>query len=432
MNRRTLSLLAMLLLVMAAQAWAACPVASPFGQTDFQKAGALRLPDKAFGDPTDLPAATAAGAAYLVEMQADVTEDNAGNGNPDGDPDDGGWDWVSTTFSHSTSASARNLYGVTAHGLLMAYQQNPTATVFTALKDAADQIVALGPTEIRSGRDLVFLLNFASLPEVTDPAPYRNGALAIWNYQVTNHGGGQGVAENIRDVRAGQGYPNGIIPWDIAPWVTGLMKLDAAFPGNGYAAEAAAAAEVVYQDGYQANPGYFEPFGHSQGFDSNWNTVDYWWYTDGVSGIVEAFAAAGVHTAELPALKQLLLDSQYPDGSFSDQYGAQYPADAAWNDADWQDTAYAIRALYELGDSGSLQAAYDGAVWLAATQDASGAWVYDGGNHYPEIGGECTAGMAYGWLAPRWRPCPPTTRPSTAPPTRRSPSRTRPNLARRA
>ncbi|MDO9693573.1 MAG: FlgD immunoglobulin-like domain containing protein, partial [Candidatus Latescibacteria bacterium] len=36
----------------------------------------------------------------------------------------------------------------------------------------------------------------------------------------------------------------------------------------------------------------------------------------------------------------------------------------------------------------------NGAIWLASTQHVSGGWVYGSGNHYPEIGGEITAGLA--------------------------------------
>ncbi len=401
MIRRFLPLLTLPLMLVAGLAWADHPVASPFEQTLQAKTAPGPLSDKAFGDPTDLPAAMDAGAAYLVTMQADVTEDNAGNGDPDTDPDDGGWDWVMTTFSHSAGASAPNLYGVTAQGLYRGYLQHPTPAVFTAMQDAADMIVSRGPTEVRSGPDIIFLLHFADLPGVADPSVYRNAALAIWNYQDTAHGGGAGIATYIRDMRAGQGYANGIIPWDTAPWVEGLMLLDVAFPGNGYAAESVAAAEVLWQDSFNANPGYFEPFGHSQGFDPNWATPDYWWYDIGVSGLIRAFATAGVHTDELPALQQALLDCQYPDGSFSDQYGAQYPPDAAWNDAEGQATAYAVKALYEnlTHTTATMTAAYRGAVWIAATQDASGAWVYGSGNHYPEIGGECTMALAEGWLS---------------------------------
>ncbi len=395
--RRTIpTLLCVLLLVAAAQALANDrPVASPFDDGRQAKAlnAAGRLPDKAFGDPRDLPAALDAGATYLVRSQADITEDNAGNGNPDIDPDDGGWDWSSTVIAHSATASPPNIYGATAQGLYHAYLQHPTAPVFTAMKDAADHIVAVGPLVIRSAGDFVFLLNFASLPDVTNPAVYRDAARAMWTWWATNRGG---AAAYIRDGRAAQGYRDGIIAWDIAPWIYGLTLLDAAFPGNGYAAVAASEAEVLWQDSFNNNPGYFQPNGRNKGYTLDWSNLDYWWYSSGVAGLIRAFAVTGVHTDELPGLQTLLLECQYPDGGFSMQYGAGFA-----DDESWQDTAYSIQALAEnLAPSPTTSsAAFNAAMWLAATQDVSGGWLYSDGSHYPEVGGECAMAVAAGWLA---------------------------------
>ncbi|MBK6900190.1 MAG: hypothetical protein IPH09_13370 [bacterium] len=199
------------------------------------------------------------------------------------------------------------------------------------------------------------------------------------------------LAAYIRDARYGQGYSNGIIPWDIAPWVEAAMLMDEAFPLAGHAAEAAAMAEVVYQDSFMDAPGYFDPDGANMGSDPAWNTPLYYWYTLGLSGIIDAFATSGTHTAELPGLQSLLLACQYADGAFSDQYGA-----TAEIDRDWQGSAYALRSLADnLPSTVVTRAAIrQGAIWLASTQDVSGGWVYDGGSHYPEIGGEITAGLA--------------------------------------
>jgi len=115
-----------------------------------------------------------------------------------------------------------------------------------------------------------------------------------------------------------------------------------------------------------------------------------------VTGLIQAFASSGAHTAELPGLQQVLLDCQYDDGAFSDQYGACGLVD----DRDWQGSAYALMALRDyLPQTPEVTAALNkGGQWLASQQDASGAWVYsDTGEHYPEIGGECAAGIAAAW-----------------------------------
>ncbi len=105
-----------------------------------------------------------AGADYLIKAQADVTEDNAGNGNPDvpDDPDDGGWDWNSTVFTHSTSASPTNIYGATAQGIYYAYLETGNASYMTAMLDAADVMVGAN-SDINSARRFGFSNEFSRL-----------------------------------------------------------------------------------------------------------------------------------------------------------------------------------------------------------------------------------------------------------------------------
>jgi hypothetical protein len=393
MRIRTLLVLASLLI--AAGAWAAAPPAMHYEGMPSGERGAIpAAATKALGDPTDFLASFLAGADYLVYMQSDIFEDNAGNGDPDADPQDGGWDWVLTPFEHSANASSNNLYGVTAQGLYRAYQLDPKLTYFRAMKDAADDIVIEGPTQIRSGPDVTFLLDFANLGDCPDPAYYRAGAQAIWDRQLTTYGTLQALAEYIRDVRFGQGYSNGIIPWDISAWVEAAMAMHDAFPAGGHDVEAANIAEVIYQDSFMGNPGYFDVYGANMGSAPGWDNILYQWYTIGLSGIIDAFELAGVHTGELAGLETVLLDCQYADGGFSDQYGA-----TSGIDRDWQTSGYALISLVNhLPSTAATQdAIYRGAQWMAATQDVSGGWVYGSGNHYPEVGGEATAGMALAW-----------------------------------
>jgi len=207
----------------------------------------------AIGDPVDMDAALAAGADYLKHAQADITEDNAGNGNPDvpDDPDDGGWDWNLTdpNYTHSTSVSSDNLYGVTAQGLLNAYQETGDATYMTAIQDAASYMIT--DPDIDSAADLVFLMKFQDLPGVT-PDIYKNAAKAKYDAKITDMvnktppypATATGLAEYIRDVRAGQGYEDGIIPWDIASWAVSAQMLYDRFGGT-YDQDADDIAEVL-------------------------------------------------------------------------------------------------------------------------------------------------------------------------------------------
>ncbi len=403
MKLRHLALILSILTLWVVAAQAAGPVVGPFATADQNfKAGnesALPLANKAFGDPTDLKAAAMAAADYLRYMQADVTEDNAGNGDPDSpvdDPDDAGWDWSTTTFSHSATASPTNLYGVVANGVFQVYRFAPNSALFTTMKDAADHIVSVGPSVIRSGADMVFLLNFASLGEVTNPSYYTDGARAIWQYRLDNYGGtATTFAQGLRDYRGTSGWANGIIPWDLAPFVEALMRMESMFPGNNYGSDAAEIVAVIYDDSYNATPGYFEPLGHSKGYDPTYANHDYWVYPCGVSGLIRAFQTSGLHTDKIPALEQLLHECQYADGAFSYQYGAET------DDQDWQNTAYAMWCLSDnlAPTAANLASLYSAGTWLASTQDASGAWIYTSGNHYPEESGECAAAVALAYEA---------------------------------
>lgn len=349
----------------------------------------------AVGDPVDFDAAMLAGADYLRDMQADITDDNANNGTegvdetPD-DPDDGGFDWVVTSppapFHHTTTASSKNLYGATAMGLYYAYLESNDATHFTAMTDAANAMVA--DAGIKSAADLVFLMLYNDLPGVVGTA-YKDAARTKYDARITTYGSAIGVATYIREARGvTQGYPNGIIAWDVGAFARAAAMLDARYPGNGYNTDADDMAEVLWQDSFNDTPGYFDVVDDA-GWDPLYGDVNFYWYNLGITGLIDAFSLSATHTAEIPGLVQRILDSQYSGGAISYCYGANA------TDEDWQTTAYVMMCLGRLD-----QATYQDAInrmgyWLGATQDASGGWVFGSGNHYPEIGGECTAGLYF-------------------------------------
>ena len=338
--------------------------------------------------PVDFDLAQTTGANYLQGMQADITEDNAGNGNPDNpdDPDDGGWDWSSKIFRHSTSASPTNIYGTTALGLYYTYLEAGGAGYKTALTDAANRMATTAG--IRSGSDLIFLMLYNDLPGVGGSA-YRDSAKSKYDSRIAAYGSAQALAQYIRDVRGvTQGYPNGIIAWDIGVWARAAAMLDTRYPGNGYGADADAIAEVIYQDSYMDNPGYFDIVDDA-GWDPTYSNVNYYWYNLGITGLIDAFAAANVHTDKIPNLVSILLDGQALHGGISYCYGANA------GDDDWQSTAYAMMTLGRLDQATYQPEINKMGYYLAATQDPSGAWIYSSGSHYPEIGGECLAGLYY-------------------------------------
>ena len=331
------------------------------------------------------------GANYLVHAQADITEDNAGNGfdgseTPE-DPDDGGWDWYSTIFTHSTSASPTNIYGATAQGLYYAYLKYPTTSYMTAMDDVAFQIdLDPGVDSIDSAGDLIWLMLYDDIS--SSPGYWDAIARSRYDTRISSYGSAQAFAEFVRDAR-GASYPNGIIPWDIAGFIKAAAMLDVRFPGNGYDTDADDMAEVLYQDSFADNPGYFDII-DDQGFDPLYGDVNFYWYTLGITGLIDAFDAAQVHTGEIPGLITILLDCQYPSGAFSYCYGANT------DDEDWQSTAYAVLTLANY-DQASYQLEINNACcWIASTQDSpSGGWVYSSGNHYPEVGGENIAALFF-------------------------------------
>ncbi|MCA9786291.1 MAG: T9SS type A sorting domain-containing protein [Candidatus Cloacimonetes bacterium] len=338
---------------------------------------------------TGAVAAALLGADYLVAMQADVTEDNAGNGfdgseTPE-DPDDGGWDWVTNGTSHTAAASPLNIYGATIQGLYNAYQLDPKPEYLTAMTDAADAMVAAGNSSINRSSDVLFLLKFAVL---TGNSSYASAAKGKLDYRFAEYTDAAGLAEYIRVSRGSGTWHNGIIPWDIGAYVLAAQAMHALHPGDGYDADADAMAEVLYQDSFVNPAGYYKPFdAQNDGYDAGYGNSAYWVYTLGLSGLIESFCTANVHMAEVPALKNALLGCQTPSGAFSYQNGGNA------GDEDWQCTAYAVRALSTCFSGVQTEIA-SAAAWLASTQDASGAFIYTGGDHYPEEGGECTAALA--------------------------------------
>jgi hypothetical protein len=371
------------------------PLATPFEGKVAPSGGAQKASMSvsgltSIGDVVDMNTVLARGANYLKHAQADVTEDNAGNGNPDTDPNDGGWDWVLTSpvFTHSATASPVNLYGVAAMGLYYAYLKTPDAGYMTAMQDAATHII--GDPTIRSASDLIFLMRFQDLPGVMADI-YKAAAKSKFDARIAAYGTATAFAQYIRDNRAvTQGYKNGIVPWSIGGWAVAAQMLEDRYPADvyDYAQAADDIAEVLWQDSFNNNPGYFVP-GTNNGWDPT-NTA-YWWYSLGITGLLDAFEAANVHTAEIPGLVTILLHCQYAGGAFSGSYGANT------GDEDWQSTAYAVMSLARVNRSTYQTQIKDAAYWLGATQDvASGGWVYSSdGTHYPEVGGENTSALYF-------------------------------------
>lgn len=365
-----------------------------------------------FGDTLNFRLAIDTAAYYLRSFQADVTEDNAGNGtdglneSPD-DPDDAGWDWVlnwtNDPHSHSSSSSPDNIYGTTAYGLLRAFQITGKYELWVALVDAADRMVAADTTAMRSSADIKFLLLFDDQYdfEIGPTSVYSDAARAKYDHLISSYGSAAVLAQSIRDTRGiTQGYPNGIIGWDIGAYAVAAEMLFARYGGS-YHQDAVDIAEVLYQDSYADTPGLFDVVDDA-GWDPGYANVNYWWYTLGISGLLDAFKASNTHPEVWSDLTSRLIASQYSTGAFSFSYGANA------GDEDWQSTAYSVMSLHAFDmvqfDTEIRNAAY----WIGATQSPQGGWRYSNEDHYPAIGGENLAALTYGspadtvWVDDNW------------------------------
>ncbi len=362
---------------------------------------------KTFGDPTDFKAGVLAGANYLRYMQADFTEDNAGNGPLDPDPDNGGYGWYTNGFENEAHTYG-NVWGISAEGLYQSYLFEADASIYIAMRDAANGLVASDPATVTSAPNITFLLQFASLPEViagTDPqtlapAAYQAAAVAIWDYDLLTYGSGS-VADLWQHAIDGRQptYPNGLIAWDIGHWIDALMALHENFPSDGYDGFATIMADLTYGDSFPAIPGdgIFEPDGFAKGYTDGDTDSRYDIYTLGVAGLIRVFSLSGQHLDKLPLLQDLMLDCQYDNGAFSYHYGA-----LANDEVSTQDVAYAIWALYytPTATAATNDAFYNASVWLSSMQEnsgdpnTSGGFLESDGWHAPEVGSECTTALA--------------------------------------
>ncbi|MFH1294515.1 MAG: right-handed parallel beta-helix repeat-containing protein, partial [Candidatus Aenigmatarchaeota archaeon] len=161
--------------------------------------------------------------------------------------------------------------------------------------------------------------------------------------------------------RVSQGYPNGIIPWDIDKCVKAAVALNRYFPGQGYDQDAVDMAEVIYNAMY-TSPVIFDPEDTTE-----------WWYTLGLTGGIDAFWSTGLHPVEYADLKAKLAAYQNPDGSWPSEEG--YPVDT-------QSTAYAVVEAMRTGMNAN---GIDGAFWLNINQLGTGGWNSPENN---EISGE--------------------------------------------
>lgn len=312
------------------------------------------------------------GANRLVDLQADIIGDNAGNGFNDDDPDDGGWDWeiLPTDTAHSASPSPENLFGVTADGILAAFQAQHSMRLAISLIDTYTGMEA--NPDIDSGSDFGFLCR---LSDLSGDSTYAKTARDRWDSKIDIYGGADSLAIAIMENRHSYGY-DGLIPWDIGLFIKGAVDLHRYFPGGGYLSDAIDMADVIYND-ITSDSAYFDM---NDGME--------WFYTFGLEGILTSFGLTGVYTDLAADAALLLLQTQNEDGSWP--WSEEYP------DADIQATAYVVMGfgMLELWYHAINNAAQEGSDYLVSVQQPNGGWD-NYGSEYPEVDGECLRAISY-------------------------------------
>lgn len=267
-------------------------------------------------------------------------------------------DWEGTWYWYAGSTyDATNLTGVTALGLLEAYNDTNDTAYLDAAIDAADFIMVhlgSGATGTQhhvrtTAPDIVFLHRLA---EVTGDSSYATRADAEWA-NITSYS----YLSTAGDLDALFRAINRPSAWDIAYY------LEAAhLSGDSAWADDAAAIVANHSDSFY--------------YDSN-NP----WYALNLAGAIRALVGSGYgdqYSAEIGAM----LDSLIALVDKDDGIGG------------WvQDTSYAVMAFRTVGGSANKYA-NDLGRWLAENQQTNGGWLESNGTEYFDRNGEALRALS--------------------------------------
>jgi hypothetical protein len=308
----------------------------------------------------------------LAALQADITGDNARNGTPDTDPNDGGWDYDITlsTTEHSIDPSPENTYGVTALGLIRAWKRvGRSPRVVITVSDAAAGMLAR--PEVDTGVDFAFLLLASGF--LGDPS-YKPAARARWDAKLSSLGGPGALAQSIIVGRHAQGL-DGLIPWDINLWVMSSFFLEKSFPGQGYRQQGQIMAQAIFNDLFSVTPN-FDKDDPNEAF-----------YHLGLMGAHLAFRLTRQFAAEAEVIRFNLVSRQDPAGWWA--MDGQFPG------PDVQTTAWIVTSLFLFSnDPFYFDSAQRGSNYLASVQNENGGWNLGGGDENTEIDGEAILALA--------------------------------------
>ena len=265
---------------------------------------------------------------------------------------DSGWEGTWYWYVGSTY-NATNLTGVTALGLIEAYNDTKDTGYLDGAKDAADFIMThlgAGATGTQywprtTAFDVIFLHELAT---ITDDGTYGARATLEWNNIILAYPTAGDLDGLFRAI-------NRRSAWDLA-----------AFHEAAYLS-----GDTVWAD---------ESAGILADTSDDFYYGDTWWYALNLSASVRALVGTGYfaqYSGDIVELYNLLRGLVSDNGI----------------DGYIQDTAYAVMAFNTVGGEARKVANMLGR-WLANQQEASGGWL-EAGYEYPEADGEAVRALAH-------------------------------------
>lgn len=305
-------------------------------------------------------------AVRLSDLQADSFGDPARNGIEDGDPDDGGWDWMvaPSATSHTADASPDNLFGAVGLAPWATARSRISWRTTASLLEAAWGIHR--NAAIDSAPDIVFLV---VLDELSPGPRWARLARERYDARLAAAGGAVALGEAVRDARHAAGT-DGLIAYDLGWFALGALALDESFPRAGYDIDFMTYAGLVTDDLASATPC----------FDYRDPTEVYFAQGLAWSSLIASWDPS---TRELASnLQQQLLELQTEEGAWP--YNADYP------EPHLQSTAHALMTLGLMrhGRVHHSGAMHEASVWLRSKQAKNGGWPYTSEQEYPLLDAE--------------------------------------------
>lgn len=272
----------------------------------------------------------------------------------------GSWDWVVTGATGPTASTYLNITGVTAEGLLSAYTITGNQSYLDAAKKAGDFIVLTidgQTTKSINAYNVLFLKKLADASGITtyaDKATEYFGMLYSTTPATICATGcvdSAGIIAGQKANRSWAGNPNGVVLWDLVPYVE-YAKL----VGDNTHAQELADAIIA-----EAN------------LETYVNTVTN--YDLGLASALKAAALVG-DTANVTSLSSKITSSDASFGTVAD--------------GKVQTTSYMARAFKLTSDS----RLNDSVAYLVSGAMSTGGWVETDGSEYSEVDSEAATALS--------------------------------------